>query len=80
MLHGIKHFPKETERRGLCALMLNCVVGCTGEAYGKAGAYGIQGAASVFVKELHGDYFNVMGFPLHNFATHISDLVKQKAL
>ncbi len=33
----------------------------------KAGAYAIQGKASVFVKNINGCYFNVMGFPLNLF-------------
>ncbi len=33
----------------------------------KAGAYAIQGRASVFVKKIDGCYFNVMGFPLNLF-------------
>ena len=33
----------------------------------KAGAYAIQGKASVFVKKIEGCYFNVMGFPLNRF-------------
>jgi len=33
----------------------------------KAGAYGIQGKASVFVEKIDGCYFNVMGFPLNLF-------------
>ena len=34
------------------------------EPYDKAGAYAIQGKASVFVKSIVGDYHNVMGLPL----------------
>ena len=36
----------------------------TGEPMDKAGAYGIQGLASIFVDRLAGDYYNVMGLPL----------------
>jgi septum formation protein len=40
----------------------------TGEFYGKAGAYAIQGYASLFVERIDGDYFNVVGLPLQKLS------------
>ncbi|MCD4817592.1 MAG: Maf family protein [Candidatus Cloacimonetes bacterium] len=39
----------------------------TSEPFDKAGAYGIQGYGSQFIKKINGCYFNVMGFPVNNF-------------
>ena len=40
----------------------------------KAGAYGIQGLASLFVKKVEGCYFNVVGFPLGKFYQHLKNI------
>lgn len=37
----------------------------TGEPYGKAGAYAIQGTAALWVRAIHGDYYNVVGLPVN---------------
>ena len=36
----------------------------SGEPMDKAGSYGIQGGAALFVDKLVGDYYNVMGLPV----------------
>jgi septum formation protein len=40
----------------------------TGEPFGKAGAYAIQGRGGVFIEHLSGSYSGVMGLPLYETA------------
>jgi septum formation protein len=46
----------------------------TGEPLDKAGAYGIQGAASAFVAELEGSYENVVGLPVEEVREMLEEL------
>ncbi len=51
------HFRRLSEREILAYV-------ATGEPMDKAGAYGAQGKAALFVRGIDGDFFNVMGLPL----------------
>jgi septum formation protein len=46
----------------------------TGEPFGKAGAYGIQGRGATVVERIDGDFYTVMGLPLGRFAHMLADL------
>jgi len=46
----------------------------TGEPMDKAGAYGIQGYGATIVERVDGDYFAVMGLPLHRLTRLLEEL------
>lgn len=47
----------------------------TKEPLDKAGAYGIQGMGGVFVKEIRGCYYNVVGLPLNKLKYMLKEII-----
>lgn len=58
--------------RPLLAREINAYIR-TGDPMDKAGAYGVQGKAALFVSGIQGDYFNVMGLPLYLLGRMLED-------
>lgn len=48
----------------------------SGEPFGKAGAYAIQGLGGVFIEEIQGCYYNVVGLPLNKLKKMLLEINK----
>lgn len=44
---------------------------------GKAGAYGVQDAAATFIEGVFGDYYTVMGLPVHQLSKMLASKIPQ---
>ncbi|GAB4063024.1 Maf family protein [Uliginosibacterium sediminicola] len=51
----------------------------SGEPFGKAGAYGIQGRAAAFIAEIKGSYSGIMGLPLYETVELLHELAASQA-
>eukprot|EP01024_Parvocaulis_polyphysoides_P020615 TRINITY_DN19682_c1_g3_i2.p2 TRINITY_DN19682_c1_g3~~TRINITY_DN19682_c1_g3_i2.p2 ORF type:complete len:228 (-),score=29.07 TRINITY_DN19682_c1_g3_i2:419-1102(-) len=52
----------------------------SGEPFGKAGSYAIQGLAGVFVERIEGCYYNITGLPINKVAREIDRLIQEGQL
>ena len=52
----------------------------TGEPFGKAGGYGIQGQAATFIERIEGCYYNVLGFPIAKFCQKLVTMLQEEGI
>lgn len=69
----VEYVETKVEFKTLSDEMINNYIE-TKEPMDKAGAYGIQGYGSLLIKEIKGDYFNVVGLPI----SRLYEILKEK--
>lgn len=50
------------------------------EPYDKAGAYGIQGSFGIYIRGIHGCYYNVVGLPIARLIHELKDVMIREKL
>ena len=78
-VRGVSHEVTEVTFDALCESEISRYVEQT-QPYDKAGAYAIQGLASLFISGIHGCYFNVVGLPVHRLNTLHRSLFEKNLL
>ncbi len=88
VLSGVALLRAHVERVGLARTrvsfrelneeLIDWYVAC-GEWRGRAGGYAIQGVGAMLVREIHGDYENVVGLPLATLLDLYPDLLRASA-
>ena len=76
---AVSHAVTEVEFAPMTEADIDFYIG-TGEPFGKAGAYGIQGVASAWIRGIRGDYFNVVGLPVNRMCELFCEKFEEKFL
>ncbi len=69
--HGKRMFEAVSESTVEFAPMTRAQIAAyvaTGEPFGKAGAYAVQGRVAAYIRTIHGSYSGIMGLPLYETA------------
>lgn len=64
---------------GLDAALIDAYIN-SGEPFGKAGAYAIQGRGAALVEQINGDFFNVVGLPVSHVVRALRRFAEQEFL